>query len=89
MSKKPPPGMIRPPPSGRGGRPADLSLHAQQIAQEWEDIAEERVHKRMQELGIPQDQIGQPQLGGGRRVFNPGGRQGGANSTGVTGTPAS
>ena len=83
MSKKPPPGMIGPPPSARGGRPADPGLHAQQIAEEWEDIAEKWVHKRMQELGIPQDRIGEPQLGGGRRVFDPSGRQGGANSTGV------
>ena len=45
MSKKPPPGMIGPPPSARGGRPADPGLHAQQIAGEWEDVGESYVQQ--------------------------------------------
>ena len=77
MSKKPPPGMIGPPPSARGGRPADPGLHAQQIAREWEDVGESYVHRRMTELGIPDDQRGQPDFGGdGRwRAFNPRGKR--------------
>jgi hypothetical protein len=83
MSKKPPPGMIGPPPSARGGRPADPGLHASQIAQEWEDVAENWARRRMKELGIPEDRIGEPQVDGRRRAFDPRGREGGANTTGV------
>jgi hypothetical protein len=77
--------MIGPPPSARGGRPADPGLHASQIAQEWEDVGESYVRRRMRELGIPQDQIGQTDYGGdGRwRAFNPRGRGGGEITTGV------
>ena len=77
--------MIGPPPSARGGRPADPGLHASQIAQEWEDVGEGYINRRMKELGIPDGQRGQPDFGGdGRwRAFNPRGREGGANSTGV------
>jgi hypothetical protein len=81
MSKKK--GMIGPPPSARGGRPADPGLHASQIAQEWADVAEGWVRRRMRELDIPEHEIGEVQLGGGRRAFDPHGRQGGANITGV------
>jgi hypothetical protein len=52
--------MIDIPPSKRGGRPADPGLHANQIAHEWEDVDERYVRRRMRELGIPEDQIGQP-----------------------------
>jgi hypothetical protein len=78
--------MIGLPPSARGGRPADAGLHAQQIAKEWEDVGESYVRRRMKELGIPDDLIGQPTYGGdGKwRAFNPHGRQGGENTTGVT-----
>jgi hypothetical protein len=73
------------PPSARGGRPADPGLHAQQIAQEWEDVGESYVSRRNRELGIPNAMNGQPTYGGdGRwRAFNPHGRQGGENTTGV------
>ena len=80
-----PPGMIGLPPSARGGRPADPGLHASQVAQEWADVGESYVRQRMQELGIPKDQRGQPNYGGdGRwRTFDPQGREGGENTTGV------
>jgi hypothetical protein len=78
MSKKR--GLIGPPPSARGGRPADPGLHASQIAQEWADVAEGWVRRRMRELGIPEDEIGEVQLGGGRRAFDPHGRQAGPPS---------
>src|SRR5271156_6619423 len=84
LPNEPPPAMIGLPPSARGGRPADTSLHASQVAQEWEDVAEVYVRRRMRELGIPENQIGQPDYDGdGRwRVFDPKGRKGGANTTG-------
>ena len=80
-----PPGMIGLPPSARGGRPADPGLHASQVAQEWEEVGEGYVRKRMRELGIPEKQIGQPTYGGdGKwRAFDPEGRKGGANTTGA------
>ena len=85
MSKKPPPGMIGEPPSARGGRPADPGLHASQVAQEWEDVAERYVRRRMRELGILEHERGQPDYDGdGRwRAFDPKGRKGGANTTGA------
>src|SRR5204862_4810298 len=54
-------------------------------AQEWEDVGEGYVRRRMKELGIPDHQIGQPDYGGdGRnRAFDPYERQGGKNTTGV------
>lgn len=75
--------MLGEPPSAPGGRPADPGLHASQIAQEWEDIGERYVRRRMEELGIPQHERGQPHYDGdGRwRAFDPKGRKGGANST--------
>jgi hypothetical protein len=78
-------GMIGVPPSARGGRPAHPGLHANQLAQEWEDVVEGYLRRRMQELGIPDALIGEPTYGGdGRwRAFNPQGRQGGTNTTGV------
>jgi hypothetical protein len=85
MSEKPPPGMIGPPPSARGGRPADPGLHAQQIAREWVDVAESYVERRNRELGIPDPMNGQPDYDGDGhwRAFNPHGRQGGENTTGM------
>ncbi len=73
------------PPSAHGGRPADIAAHASQVAQEWEDVGERYVRRRMKELGIPNEMIGEPTYGGdGRwRAFNPHGRQGGANTTGA------
>ena len=77
--------MIGIPPSARGGRPADITLHASQVAQEWEDVGEHYVGTRMRELGIPDDMNGQPDYDGdGRwRSFDPQGRKGGANTTGA------
>jgi hypothetical protein len=77
--------MIGIPPSRRGGRPADIAAHANQVAQEWEDVGEGYVRRRMKELGIPDQQIGQPDYGGdGRwRAFDPYERQGGKNTTGA------
>ncbi len=77
--------MIGIPPSQRGGRPADIAAHASQVAQEWDDVGEGYVRRRMKELGIPDHQIGQPDYGGdGRwRAFDPYERQGGKNTTGA------
>jgi hypothetical protein len=88
MSDQPPkksPGMTGIPPSARGGRPAHPGLHASQLAQEWEDVGERYVRRRMRALGIPDALIGQPTYGGdGRwRAFDSQGRQGGTNTTGV------
>jgi hypothetical protein len=62
--KKPRPAMIGLPPSARGGRPAHPGLHASQVAQEWEDVGERYVRRRMKEVGIPVNQIGQPDYDG-------------------------
>jgi hypothetical protein len=51
------------PPSQRGGRPADIAAHASQVAQEWADVSEGYVRRRMKELGVPDHQIGQPDYG--------------------------
>jgi len=77
--------MIGPPPSARGGRPADPGLHAQQIAQEWADVAESYVQRRNRELGIPEGMNGQPDFAGDGtwRAFDPNTRTGGQNTTGV------
>jgi hypothetical protein len=55
----PPPAMIGLPPSARGltGRPADLALHARQVAREWEDVVEVYIQKTMRELGIAEQRI--------------------------------
>jgi hypothetical protein len=77
--------MIGLPPSARGGRPADPADHAEQAAVEWRDVIEAHVAIRNEELGIPEDMNGQPDYhGDGRwRAFNPHGRQGGENTTGM------
>ena len=82
--------MLGIPPSRRGGRPADTAAHASQVAQEWEDVGEGYVRRRMKELGIPDDQIGQPDYGGdGRwRAFDPYERLGGKNTTARSSIPA-
>jgi len=81
------PAMIGLPPSARGltGRPADIAEHASEVAREWEDVAETYFRRRMQELGVPGNMIGQPDYGGdGRpRAFDPYERQGGSNTTGI------
>jgi hypothetical protein len=53
------------------GRPADPSLHAKEVAHEWEDVAESYIRGRMRQLGIPDDQIGAPdyERGGRHSVF--------------------
>jgi hypothetical protein len=62
--------------------PAD---HAEQFAHDWADRLELYCTERMQALGIHPDMIGQPDYDGdGRwRAFNPYGRKGGENTTGV------
>jgi hypothetical protein len=84
--KAEPTGMIGPSPSARGltGRPADLALHAIEVAREWEDVVEAFVQKRMRELGIPEHQIGAPdyQRAGEKHAFIPDERIGGSNGTG-------
>jgi hypothetical protein len=51
-----------------------LAEHASQVAREWEDVGESYVRKRMHELGIPDNQIGEPDYGGsGRLAMRPGG----------------
>lgn len=65
--------------------PSDPADHAQQFAVRWRDKLEEHVALRNEELGIHEDMNGQPNFeGDGRwRAFNPYGRQGGENTTGV------
>jgi hypothetical protein len=85
MTDKPPPGMIGVPPSQRGGRPADIAEHASQVAQEWRGVADRYVGRRNRELGIPDQMNGQPDYAGDGRWhhFDPFGREGGTNTTGV------
>jgi hypothetical protein len=70
MTEEPPdeptPGMIGLPPSARGlsGRPQDIADQASAMAQEWEDVGDRHVRRRMEELGIPEGQIGQPTYDG-------------------------
>ena len=79
-----PPGMEGTPPSRRQ-MPEDPADHAQDFARRWADRLDEYCALRMQELGIPEDMNGQPDFDGdGRwRAFNPHGREGGGNTTGV------
>lgn len=91
MSEKPPdepPGMIGLPPSARGlyGRPKDIAEHASHVAQEWEDVVERYVERRIRQLGIPEHMNGEPDYGGdGRwRRFDPYSKTGGNNTTGVS-----
>ncbi len=59
--------------------------HAQDFAHRWRDKLEEYVTVRMEELGIPIEMIGQPdyESDGRWHAFDPYGRKGGANTTGV------
>jgi hypothetical protein len=83
---EPPPVMIGLPPSAREltGRPADIVQHAQQVARDWEDVAEDFVQTRMRELGIPDHQIGSPDYrrGGEKHAFLPDETIGGSNGIG-------
>jgi hypothetical protein len=83
---EPVPAMIGLPPSARGltGRPADPALHAQEVAREWEDVAESYVQERMRKLGIPDDQIGAPDYRrrGENHAFLPDEAIGGSHGTG-------
>jgi hypothetical protein len=65
--------------------PRDPADHAEDFAHRWCDKLEEHCSVRMQELGIPDDMNGQPDYDGDGRwtAFNPYGRQGGENTTGV------
>ena len=71
--------------------PSDPSDHAHEFARTWADELEEHCTIRMQELGIPDNMNGQPDYDGNGqwRAFNPDGRQGRENTTGVVLTPAS
>jgi hypothetical protein len=63
----------------------DIAAHASQVAQQWEDVGERHVRRRMKELGIPEGQIGQPTYDGdGKwRAFDPYTKTGGTNTTGA------
>lgn len=65
--------------------PPDIADHAEDFALRWADKIEEYCALRMEELGVPQDMIGQPNYDGDGRwhAFDPHGRQAGANTTGV------
>jgi hypothetical protein len=82
-----PPAMIGLPPSARGltGRPKDIAAHASQVAHEWVDVVSSYAHKRMKQLGVPDNQIGQPDFDGDGRwhVFDPASQEGGGCITGV------
>ena len=67
------------------GVPEHPGDHAQDFAHRWRDKLEEYVTVRMEELGIPIEMIGQPDYDGDGRwhAFDPYGRKGGANTTGV------
>ena len=65
--------------------PPDLADHAQDFAHRWRDKLEEYCTLRMQELGIPDNMNGQPDYDGDGQwqSFDPAGRTGGSNTTGV------
>ena len=65
--------------------PTDPADHAEEFAHRWRDKLEECCVLRMEELRIPNKQIGEPDYDGdGRwRAFDPAGRTGGSNITGV------
>jgi hypothetical protein len=65
--------------------PADPADHAEDFAHRWRDRLEEYCTVRMSELGIPTVMNGQPDYDGDGRwiAFNPYGRKGGENTTGV------
>jgi hypothetical protein len=65
--------------------PIDSADHAEDFAHRWCDKIEQHCTIRMDELGIPENMNGQPDYGGGGRwhAFDPHGRKGGANTSGV------
>src|SRR3954452_965613 len=65
--------------------PSDPADHAEQFAHDWRDKLEEYCTVRMEEIGLTADLNGEPDYDGdGRwRAFNPYGRKGGSNTTGV------
>jgi hypothetical protein len=65
--------------------PRDPAEHAEQFAREWRDKLEEYCSVPMQELGIPDNMNGQPDYDGDGKwhAFDPAGRTGGSNTTGV------
>jgi hypothetical protein len=65
--------------------PADIADHAQDYAIRWGAELEQYVALRNEEIGVRENMNGQPNFeGDGRwRAFNPYGRQGGENTTGV------
>ena len=65
--------------------PSDPADHAEDFAHRWRDKLEEHCSLRMEALGIPDGMNGPPDYDGDGRwmVFNPYGRQGGENTTGV------
>lgn len=74
--------MIGTPPSARfPAIPADPVEHAIRSADEWADVAEAYIQKRMRELGIPEQQIGAPdhERSSVRHAFLPGETKGGTN----------
>jgi hypothetical protein len=65
--------------------PSDPADHAEDFAHRWHDKLEEYYVLRMDELGIPNEQIGEPDYDGDGhwRAFDPAGRTGGSDTTGV------
>ncbi len=65
--------------------PPNPSDHAEQFAHEWREKLEEYCTVRMQELGIPDHMNGEPDYDGDGKwhAFDPAGRTGGSNTTGV------
>jgi hypothetical protein len=65
--------------------PIEPADHAEDFAYRWRDKLEKHVTIRMDELGVPDNMNGQPNYGGSGRwhAFDPHGRKGGANTTGV------
>lgn len=65
--------------------PEDPADHAQDFARRWADRLNRYCANRMLDLGVPDDRNGEPDYDGdGRwRAFEPQGRKGGSNVTGV------
>jgi hypothetical protein len=65
--------------------PADPADHAQEFSRRWADRLEEYCAVRMEELGVPDDKLGEPDYEGSGRwhVFDPHGRTAGSTITGV------
>ena len=64
---------------------SDPAEHAEDFACRCRDKLEEYCALRMEALGIPDEMLGQPDYGGDGRwqAFDPHGREGGTNTTGV------